>query len=245
MEDVILGAWHGGLGDNLQLSSLPEQFYKQQGRKTYIWADSKFRNDDIYKMVWFFNPYICGIKHGERNAGDTPDLNYHNIAGDHIANIEQLHGLKPVNKYPKLYYKPVSIIGYGDAFLVDFSCISVTYPIETLKRKLEEIKSEFPNKRFVEIVFSKNLNHGKRTHEYDMNLDEKVVVDGLFDYYDLIANSYGIVALSSGASHMSSAIKEKDNSNLNSICIMEEYWYNKHMDTGKLFIYDNVRYEII
>ena len=34
MSDVYLKAWHGGLGDALQFSTLPEEFEKQQGRKT-------------------------------------------------------------------------------------------------------------------------------------------------------------------------------------------------------------------
>ena len=52
MSDVILGAWHGGLGDSLQFSTLPEEFYKQQGRETYIWQDAPFRNQEIYYLVW-------------------------------------------------------------------------------------------------------------------------------------------------------------------------------------------------
>ena len=31
--DVYLAAYHGGLGDSLQFSTLPEEFYKQQGKK--------------------------------------------------------------------------------------------------------------------------------------------------------------------------------------------------------------------
>ena len=33
MSDVYLKAWHGGLGDALQFSTLPEEFEKQQGKK--------------------------------------------------------------------------------------------------------------------------------------------------------------------------------------------------------------------
>ena len=34
MSDVLIKAYHGGLGDCLQFSTLPEQFSKQQGRDT-------------------------------------------------------------------------------------------------------------------------------------------------------------------------------------------------------------------
>ena len=52
MSDVYLKAWHGGLGDALQFSTLPEEFSKQQDRKTYIVADAPFRNEGIYDLVW-------------------------------------------------------------------------------------------------------------------------------------------------------------------------------------------------
>ena len=46
MSDVYLKAWHGGLGDALQFSTLPEEFEKQQGRKTYItsWLRKRLLN---------------------------------------------------------------------------------------------------------------------------------------------------------------------------------------------------------
>ena len=50
--DVYLAAYHGGLGDSLQFSTLPEEFYKQQGRKTYVWGGATFRNQEIYDLVW-------------------------------------------------------------------------------------------------------------------------------------------------------------------------------------------------
>ena len=42
MSDVLLGSYFGGLGDNLQFSSLPEEFSKQQGRDTYIVSETTF-----------------------------------------------------------------------------------------------------------------------------------------------------------------------------------------------------------
>ena len=72
--DVILGAWNGGLGDQLQFSTLPEEFYKQQARETYIADGSEFRNKEIYDLVWGKNPYIKGVKEGKRTAGDIPEI---------------------------------------------------------------------------------------------------------------------------------------------------------------------------
>ena len=47
MSDVLIKAYHGGLGDCLQFSTLPEQFSKQQGRDTYVLDESNFRNKEI------------------------------------------------------------------------------------------------------------------------------------------------------------------------------------------------------
>ena len=106
MDDVILSAYHGGLGDNLQFSTLPEEFHKQQGRDTYIWSQANFRNQEIYDLVWGCNPYIKGIKDGTWTAGDTPEIGHKTLVSDCISNWEALHGLEPTNKYPKIYYEP-------------------------------------------------------------------------------------------------------------------------------------------
>ena len=70
---VRIGAWHGGLGDSLQFSTLPEQFYKQQGRETFVADGCTFRNEEIYDLVWGCNPYVRGVQEGPRNAGDIPE----------------------------------------------------------------------------------------------------------------------------------------------------------------------------
>ena len=104
MSDVYLKAWHGGLGDALQFSTLPEEFSKQQDRKTYIVEDAPFRNEGIYDLVWDKNPYVLGKKFGEWNAGDLPSIPYRedgfleeNGTGNMIPNWEKFHGLKPVS----------------------------------------------------------------------------------------------------------------------------------------------------
>ena len=114
MNDVLIKAYHGGLGDCLQFSTLPEQFSRQQGRETYVLDESHFRNKEIYDLVWGCNPYIKGVKSGHWNAGDIPDIQFTNRNGYHscIRNWEELHGLTPTNDYPKIYYEPKKIEGY-------------------------------------------------------------------------------------------------------------------------------------
>ena len=242
MSDVYLKAWHGGLGDALQFSTLPEEFYKQQGRKTYIVEDAPFRNPEIYDLVWDKNPYVHGKKAGVWNAGDLAEIPYQQLCmdgkgtGNMISNWELFHGLKPVNTHPKIYYEPEIHDGFKDVFIVDYSSTTIDYDQNELKRILEDTKKEYPDKRFLSVDFVKSVS----SNSYDIDYDGYVEVESIFRYCDLIASSYGILTLSSGASHMSSAIKDYS-PDLKSICVMSKKWYNYHKERG-LFFFDNIDY---
>ena len=242
MSDVFLKAWHGGLGDALQFSTLPEEFYKQQGRKTYIVEDAPFRNPEIYDLVWDKNPYVHGKKAGVWNAGDLAEIPYQQLCmdgkgtGNMISNWELFHGLKPVNTHPKIYYEPEIHDGFKDVFIVDYTSTTIDYDQNELKRILEDTKKEYPDKRFLSVDFTKSVS----SNSYDIDYDGYVEVESIFRYCDLIASSYGILTLSSGASHMSSAIKDYS-PDLKSICVMSKKWYNYHKERG-LFFFDNIDY---
>ena len=169
MDDVFLKAFHGGLGDCIQFSTLPEEFSKQQGRKTYILESAPFRNPEIYDLVWGKNPYVEGKKEGKWNAGDLPGL-YSNVLGNAIQNWEKLHGLEPVNTLPKIYYEPEIHSDVKDIFIVDFTSISIDYDQQELKNILEKVKTEYPDKKFVSVQFSKQVSDGKH-NDYDVGLD--------------------------------------------------------------------------
>lgn len=239
MTDIFLKAYHGGLGDSLQFSTLPEQFSKQQGKKTYILEDAPFRNPEIYELVWGKNPYVEGRALGTWNAGDTPEIEYSNLTGNTILNWEKLHGLKPVNTHPKIYYEPENHKDMKDVFIVDFSCISIDYDKWQLKNIFEKIKNEYPDRKFLSVYFKNKVSDGKH-NVYDIGFDGYIEIESIFRYCDLISSAYGFLSLSSGASHLSSAIKEYS-PNLKSICIMPEKWYNIHRDRG-LFLFDNIEY---
>jgi len=74
--------------------------------------------------------------------------------------------------------------------------------------------------------------------------DGMVEIDDIFSYCDVIGSSYGLIALSSGASHLSSAIKEYS-PDLLSICLMEKEWYNIHVNKGNMFIFNNIDYQVV
>jgi len=248
--EIILYAYHGGLGDNLQFSTLPEMFSKA-GKKVYIWSKAYFRNREIYDLVWGANPYILGIKDGVWNAGDTPEIGHKTINNQCIANWEILHGLEPTNIYPKIYYKPNFVPGLENTILIDVSSITRTYDQSKIDIALTEIKEKNPEKRFSFVRFARSINppamisiaHNGVHRKYTAAAEESIEINNIFEYCDLIRSSCGIVALHSGASHLSSALKAY-NPDLKSYCIIDKDVYTYHRDKA-LFIFDNVEYVII
>lgn len=240
MNDVILSAYHGGLGDNLQFSTLPEEFFKQKGRETYIWSRSNFRNKEIYDLVWGYNPYIKGIKDGEWNAGDTPEIGHRNITGDCISNWEALHGLNPTNKYPKIYYQPKKIEQFSDTIIVDLSSVSITYDRNKIIELYRSIKKQY-NKIFYGIEFKNKINHQGSHTVYDVEVDGIIEIENIFAYVDIIYSSCGIISLHSGQNHLACAIKAHYNSKLDIFALMDEESY-QHQHKKGIFIFDNVNY---
>lgn len=240
MSDVILSAYHGGLGDNLQFSTLPEEFFKQQGRETYIWSKANFRNPEIYELVWGHNPYVKGIKDGEWNAGDTPEIGHRNITGDCISNWEALHNLQPTNKYPKIYYRPKKIEQFSDSIIVDLSSISLSYDQNKIIELYDSIKKQY-NKVFYGIEFKNKINNKGSYTTYNVNVDAIIEIENIFVYVDIIYSSYGIISLHSGQSHLASAIKADYNKNLEIFALMDEDSYQYQYNKG-IFIFDNVNY---
>ena len=246
MSDVYLKAWHGGLGDALQFSTLPEEFEKQQGRKTYIVADAPFRNEGIYDLVWDKNPYVHGKKFGEWNAGDLPSIPYRedgfleeNGTGDMIPNWEKFHDLKPTNKYPKVYYEPEKDEGVKDLFIVDFTSTTVSDSKEDVIKCLDQLRNDYSDRKFVSVSFEDITPTNDLSD--DIKFDGYIEVENIFRYCDLISSVYGDVSLHCGGTNLLSSLKEYS-PNLKSICILSKEWYNEHKVLDNHFLFDNIKY---
>tara|TARA_Y100000389_G_C17463532_1_gene523604 strand:+ start:700 stop:1521 length:822 start_codon:yes stop_codon:yes gene_type:complete len=159
---IIINVDHGGLGDNLQFSTLPEEFYNQKNKKVYLNYTSKARNKEIIDLVWKSNPYIFGIvKNKIPNAGHVgqkfPKSNKLNI----IQNWETLHELKIKNKYPKIYYKPKKS-NLTKIFLVDISGVSIFYN-DLLRKKISTeinfLRNKYKKFKFLNVSFKKKISY--------------------------------------------------------------------------------------
>ena len=58
---LVLDRWQG-LGDNLQVSTIPRRYYEKYGEKcVWISNEIRYRNPEIKQLVWEDNPYIAGF----------------------------------------------------------------------------------------------------------------------------------------------------------------------------------------
>ena len=242
--DVILGAWHGGLGDQLQLSTLPEEFYKQQGRETYIFEDAPFRNQEIYDLVWGCNPYIKGKKSGVRNAGDLPEYRINQTCGNWIQDWEIVHGLVPSNIRPKIYYPLMKLPNYKNTILVDLSSVTINhnntgygYDLNEVDKIYYALRKSYPDKKFVGVRFK-----GVNSNQHHPKVDEEVVLDNIFHYCHLINSSYGICCFYSGAMALAAAI-QRSNELLKIYCITPpSVYYSDRTQKQGIFYFDYVDY---
>lgn len=234
---VYLKACHGGLGDALQFSTLPEEFFKQKGKLTYILKSSSFRNPEIYDLVWGVNPYVVGIQEGPWQAGDPLGISNQNIYNNMIQNIEHAHGLEPKNHYPNIYYKPKKIKTLSNSFAVDLNSVSVKYEPEIVKSEILKIKEIHPDKKFLYI----NFKNDNRKVPLDRAIySDYLLINNIFEYCDIINSLYGYIAYASGGSHLSSAIKGSFGK-LKSYSLIDEKVY-EFQKRNERFLFQNIKY---
>jgi len=223
MKRILFQPW-GGLGDNLQYSTLPEKF-AEIGDETYISDRNVYRNPQTYDLVWKSNPFVKGISSEKDNAGSCKK--YCRCFGKKtiIWNWEYLHGLTPSNEIPKVYYKPKTIESLKGVVLVDLS----GHTSWTAPKNIDEIlKSNFSNQRIV-IPTSK---HAKGQCK-DFRHDEEIEVNDLFVLSDMIHSCDYFVCSFSGNATLASALNK-----VNTTCFLPP-------EIGDFvhFLWPNINYE--
>lgn len=239
-DEKYIRSYHGGLGDWLSLSTLPEEFYKQKKIKTYLLKSAKARNKEILDLILENNPYILRRREGPWNLGDHPKFEYRNIFNNIIMNNEYLHGLNPVNKYPKIYYQPKKILGLNNAIVSDLNSITVSYKEQKTKDTIRGIKKNFPNKELILLNLKDNLvdiNRKKQNKIFTGILQ----VRNIFHYCDILNSAFGYLSFCSGGSQLSAAIKAHSNKKLESLCLIDQEVYNFQEKKG-IYLFDNINY---
>lgn len=138
---IIIEQKWGGLGDNLQFSTLPE-IGSKLGYDVYISNHNKYRNLDIKRLVWDINPFISGFTDERGNLNDLlspnpinkeyPILDRWDSNLNIIQNIEfQIFG-KFYNENPILYYRPNLLNDFFLKILVDPNATSTNFNFDPI-----------------------------------------------------------------------------------------------------------------
>jgi hypothetical protein len=224
---VISQPW-GGLGDNLQFSTLPK-LYSELGYEVYISKTNAYRNPEIYDLVWKLNPYIKGEIDKPSNAGACRSLQF--ITDQYITNIERSHDLlNGTEIYPIIYYSPKKIDSLENTIIYDITSITSSYTDEYIHKSFTKIFEKYPECDRKKIHF-RNITNRETP---DLHTDS-IIVDNIFQYCDIIYSCKSFICLFSGGAVLASAIKQ-NNITPDIHCI-----HNRHSD---IYVFNNITYHI-
>lgn len=259
MKIIIQQPW-GGLGDNLQFSTLPEVAYKQFGKKcVYISNNNKYRydNDEIQRIVWEKNKYVAGYV----DEDVSPPFFYVDKEIGFIGSIEKFYGLNPVSKYPKIYYNydKNKEEHYKDKIFIDITTSkenSTAREMTVWNALIDYLKTMNTENRKIYLLrfphieqspsFSKNeiVKIGPYSRRFDLKTFSKIFnkeveeycLYNLYEYCNLIKYCHTFICSNSGQHALAAAIKQ-DNIFPNIINFCCRRWHD-----GGLYHFDNVHY---
>lgn len=239
MEVFFAQPW-GGLGDNLQFTTLP-RLYFERGDEFYISSHNTYRNPEIYKFCWENNPYVKGISENYPNIGScVPDLQ--NGTTDNIVSSAEIrHGFSGDGRYPEIYYQPNLLEEYKNKTIVDLSAhtllkndVGEFYDADKL---FSLVESSVPSDSL--FVTFKNVNSLSLSGGFSFE-DNQLEIESIFQYADIIHSAKSYFCLYSGGNSMAAAIKHNSGSEVNLNCFLHGT-IQEHKDRG-FFIFDNVKY---
>lgn len=251
MKIIIYQPW-GGLGDNLQFSTLPELF-SLDGHEVYISSENVVRNSEIYDLVWGKNPYISGIINN--NQGIVVGSNKTHLWPPESQNeysmhrVEIAHGFKKTNFYPKIYYTPKNIPSHNNDIIIDLTGSSQIYTInkyiEYIDYFLPIIKDKDSEKKIKIILFENIINQNIFKDVYKIICErleniEFIYVKDIYQYCDIIKSCATIIIVNSGVNSLAAAIKQEDTTP-NIICYNPWAHFSKEQIKG-CYNYKNVVY---
>jgi hypothetical protein len=222
MDKVVLIENFGGLGDNLQFSTLPEEFKLQKNLDFYIHNSTfeSIRNKEIFQLVWEMNPYFKGVSNESPNAGR---VHRYPTKENMVCDIESLHGLECKNDTFKLYYEPKKIGEINTLFDLTSTSLYDEYfkNYENFKKIVTDIVENSNSEIY--FVYFNNLNSEKYRPIYDIPNSKKIEVNSIFEYCDVISSCQNFVGLQSGGSHLAKTYQKKYNYN---ITLIEPSWFD-------------------
>ena len=239
--EIIIGQPWGGLGDNLQFTTLPKLFH-EAGHQVCISKFNIYRNKEIYDFCWSDNPYISSVAADQYNAGSVA-MSIEKRKTDNVVSAAEIrHGFEGTGRYPEIYYEPKKLKGWSNKVLVDLSAHTlIEQGIDTWYNKDDLshlINTRIPHKNVYFVIF-KNVNFKSLSDRFDYEKNE-VEVESIFHYADLIHSCKELYCLYSGVNSMAAAVKNKSGSEVKITCFLHG---TKQEEIDKShFIFDNVNY---
>jgi hypothetical protein len=242
MENLVLGQTWGGLGDNLQFSTLPE-LYAGIGKPIYLAAGNVIRNPEIKKLVWDLNPHLKGVSNEPQNIGSNLFSSIPSTAWTTKCNIikkwELVHGFNSEDNFPlpKIYYKPNLLTTHSDKIVADLTSMTLKehynadlFVIKDFLEKnykKENIYLLTPSSKNSSSPFLPKLNFDHQTIEYS----------DIFEYADIIFSAKKFLCYYSGSMVLGAALRKN-----NIDCVLPNHpsYYLEH--EMPYFYFPNVNY---
>lgn len=240
---LILDRWQG-LGDNLQLSTIPRRYFEKYGERCVWISDANpYRSPEIRKLVWENNPFIAGFTR-EPGINLTSKLQFGKY--NWIEQWERLYGIDPPYSFrPEIHCENLKfdLFNVQDSILVDISYSTDSYKqnIESVPGRKESLQKLFfmllsqSNKPILQIK-NKQLNSNRDfvnfLPEINSNIDIKTVeVNSIEEYCNAIKWARQFVCTHTGTHPLAAAVRK------DTICFIPSQYVSM-----MYFTFDNVRY---
>jgi hypothetical protein len=240
---LTLDVW-GGLGDNLQVSTIPRRFYEKFGYKgVYISNSVPWRNKEIKELVWDLNPYIAGFtdKKGV-NIADAGLIQYDGTT-HWIANMEKIYQFTaPFSKTPEIYYDMSSKDNFNvcNKIIVDLTASNENNTMDktNYRKNMKKYFDQLQDK--ITIVRLNNIKTDKTFIDYtDEIISSKnyefIDINNIYEYCQIIKNCKKYICSFSGNHCLAAAIRK------DFTCFAPNIYYNM-----KYFIFESqITYALI
>lgn len=211
-KQIRIGQPWGGLGDNLQYTTLPELFTRK-GYDVYLSSYNKCRSHELCELIWKLNPYIKGVSNLPPNVGEIVNkyANYSPPLG-YIKNIELAHGLtNGHHKYPVIYYNPKHIKGIENYLFYDPTYVSERGKPD-MRKSYESIFAKYPDMTPYMLRFKQKFEKPglEKVHKTKVNSLETAIyeIKDIYHFCDVLYSCKVYACAFSGGSVLASAIKQ-------------------------------------
>lgn len=243
---LVLDRWQG-LGDNLQVSTIPRRFYEKYGKKCVWVSDAVFyRSPEIRKLVWENNPYIAGFT-TEPGINHTNKIEFGKY--NWIEQWERIYELEsPYSHKPEIYCNSLEqdLFKTNNTVVIDISYSKESYnqniasnptSLSFIKQAILSFKEQTKCK-FVQIKNNSLANSDQFINFFDQlntGIDiETIEVSNIEEYCNAVKHAKQFVCTHSGCHVLAAAVRSK------SICFIPK----KYLDMN-YFVFNNVKYASI